>query len=74
MRVVMALAFGGAGFAGGDAGFELGAQHVDVLRGAAHGEPRGRGADIGAVEAVADALRHVHVLGHAGIGAAGAEQ
>tara|TARA_A100001391_G_scaffold146656_1_gene104110 strand:- start:805 stop:1104 length:300 start_codon:yes stop_codon:yes gene_type:complete len=70
----MAFAFCRTSLAGRDAGFELAAQDIDILRGATHGQSRGGGADIGAIQAIADALRHVHVFGHAGIGAAGAEQ
>ena len=41
----MLLAFLGAGFAGLDAQFELGAQHFDILRGTTHGKAGGGGAD-----------------------------
>ncbi|WP_232725870.1 hypothetical protein [Qipengyuania seohaensis] len=74
MRIVVLGTFFRTGLTRLDASFHLGAEHIDVLGGASNGQP-GRGcADICAIEAVTDALRHRHVLCHAGIGAGGAEK
>ena len=69
MFVLVPLALLGAQVAGGDAGFDLRAHHRDVLAGPADRQARRRRADVGAVEANADALPHVHPLGGAGVGA-----
>lgn len=74
MRIIVLLAFGGTYLASFDAGFKLGAERIDILRGAAYSKAGGGRADIGAVEAIADALRHIRVFRHTGIRAAGAEQ
>jgi 8-hydroxy-5-deazaflavin:NADPH oxidoreductase len=65
----MLRAFRGANLARPDARFHLDAQHFDVLSGATDHEARSGCAHIGAVEANADALAHVHPLREAGIGA-----
>ena len=73
MLVVVPLAFLRADIAGGDAELE----HLLDQGLVAAGPPRRnleRGvADVGAVEAGADALAHVRFLGRAGIGAGGAD-
>lgn len=69
MRVIVLLAFRGANLTGSDAGLDLRAEHVDVLSAAPNGQPRGRSAHVRAIEAGADAFPHIHLLGHAGVGA-----
>ena len=70
MLMIVPLALGGALLAHPRAQLEQLAQHRLVVAGAPQAQPRGRLANVGAVEAQADALRHVRRLGHAGVGAA----
>ena len=72
MLMIVSGAFVGAEIADRRAGLEHHPQGVDVLPGASYGKPRSCRADIGAVKTRADALAHVHRLGHAGVGTAGA--
>lgn len=68
MTMIMAFAFLSAEVANPGASLKHQAQCLDVLAGPADREPAGRRADIGAIAADADALRHIHCLSHAGIG------
>jgi len=70
MLEIVPLALGSAGIADSRAQLERFAQDLFVGTGPAHGELSSGFADVGAVEARADALAHVHRLGRAGIGAA----
>ncbi|WP_324608747.1 hypothetical protein [Novosphingobium aromaticivorans] len=45
------------------------ADQLAVRTGATHGDTAGRGADVGTIEAGANALAHVHRFGETGIGA-----
>ena len=67
MLMVMAVAFGGAGVAGAGAKFEHFAQHPFVGATPAQAQRGRRLAHIGAIEADADALGHVHFLGRTGV-------
>ena len=70
MLVVVLFALGRAGIANSGAKFEHLAQHLVVRAGTPQAEVGGRIADVGAIEAGADALAHVHCLGGAGVGTA----
>ena len=70
MLVVMAFALGGAAVADPRAKLEYFAKHLLVRPGAPDGELSRSLADIGAVEARADARSHVHLFSRAGVGAA----
>lgn len=74
MFMVVPFAFGGAAVARRNAGFEHRADDGDILARAPRRDACGGIADIGAIEAGADALAHVHRFGHAGIRAGRAEQ
>ena len=70
MLVVVLLALGGARFADPGAQLEHLLKHRVVGAGPANRQLAGGFADVGAIEAGANALGHVHRLGRAGIGAA----
>ena len=70
MLMVMGVAFRRAGVADPRAQLEHLAQHRVVGSAAAQAQIGRRVAHVGAIEAGADALRHVHLLGRAGVGAA----
>lgn len=72
MLVLVAFALRGAGVAGARAEFEHLAEHLLVRSRSPQPQVRGRVADIGAVEADADALPHVLSLGETRIRAAAA--
>ena len=72
MLVLVLLAFGRAGVAGPRAQLQQLADDLLVVAGPPQSQPARRFADVGAIQAEADALGHVHRLGEAGIGAAGA--
>ena len=70
MFVVMPFALRRAFVADTGAQFEHLAQHLFVRAGAANRKLAGRLTDVGAIEARADALAHIHLLGRAGVRAA----
>ena len=72
MLVVVLLAFRRAGIANPGAKLESFLQHLLVRARPPHGELADGVANVGAVQAGANALAHVHLLGGAGVGAAGA--
>lgn len=74
MLMCMLFALFGAQFAGVYAGFELQAQHLDILRRPANSHARRGVTNVGAIEADTDALAHLHILGQTGIGAAGTKE
>lgn len=64
----VALAFRSADVADPRTAFEHQSQDFDILPGPPDSKLGGRCADVGAIEAGANALAHVHWLGSAGIG------
>jgi hypothetical protein len=70
MFVVVLLAFDGAGIAGAGAKLEHFAKNLFVASGSPEAQARRCLANVGAIQAHANALTHVHFLSRAGIRAA----
>ena len=73
MLMFVPFAFLGAKLARRCAGLEQHPDHLIVLACPAHRDSTHGFADVGAVEAGADALAHVHLFGRAGVGAGRAQ-
>ena len=73
MLMLVLLAFLAAELADGGACLKQHPDDLSILAGAPHGDPGGRIADIRAIEAGADALAHIRLLGRAGVSAGGAQ-
>ena len=67
MLVLVPFAFLGAEVAGRRAGLEQHPDDLIILAGPANRDPGHGLADVGAIEADADTLAHVHLLGRTGV-------